>query len=86
MNMQAQWEDETNNRLVELLIDFSIENSTVVIDRVTPTKIVFPQTQGSLGVHTQTGRKMLAKQFLNSPNVEQVKDTIAANHGLLAVV
>ena len=88
MNMMAQWEDEAGNRQVQFSIDYSIENATVMIDRVAPTKvsIIDPETNTavkSMGVHTDKGRKMLADQFVASGKLEEFTVEIARRNGLL---
>ena len=91
MNMMAQWEDEAGNRQIQFSIDYSIENATVRIDRVAPTKVTFvdPKSNSALktmGVHTHKGRKMLAEQFKASGKLEDFSTEIARRNGLLVTV
>ncbi len=88
MNTMAQWEDEAGNRQVQFSVDYSIENATVVIDRVTPTKVTFIDPTSntavkSMGVHTDKGRKMLADQFVACGKLEEFTIEIARRNGLL---
>ena len=75
MNMMAQWEDETGNRQVQFSVDYTIENATVLVNDVTPTKVTIIDptsntTIKSMGVHTAKGQKMLADQFAKSGKLE----------------
>ena len=88
MNMMAQWEDEAGNRQVQFSIDYSIENATVIIDRVAPTKVTIIDAESntavkSMGVHTEKGCKMLADQFAASGKLEELTSEIARRNGLL---
>lgn len=88
MNMLAQWEDEENNRQVQFSIDHSIEDSNVVIDRVTPIKITFtcPETNTvlqSINVHTEKGKEMLRRQFVKSEKLDKLVTEISEKNGLL---
>lgn len=88
MNMMAQWEDEAGNRQVQFSVDYSIENATVMIDRVTPTKVTIIDretntTVKTMGVHTEKGRKMLVDQFVTSGKLEDFTIEIARRNGLL---
>ena len=74
-NFAANWEDEENNRRVELSINYSIDNGEVSINDVTPKKIVFvDQSHRTIGIHTEKGRALLADQFLKSGKVGQILD------------
>ena len=64
---QANWEDEENNRQVELVVNYRLDQTRVDISDVTPTRVTFlcPQTNKqlrSVGVHTAAGRQLLARQ------------------------
>ena len=76
------WEDETSNRHVQFSIDYAIENGAVAIQSVTPQKVSFVcqdtnTVQNSIGVHTNSGRTMLADQFRTSPAWEKLAAAIA---------
>ncbi len=88
MNTMAQWEDETSNRQIQYSIGYSIENATVKVNHVAPTKVSFidPTTNTatrSIGVHTEKGRKMLADQFAASGKLDEVVVEIAKRNDLL---
>ena len=88
MNMLAQWEDEENQRQIQFSIDYSIESSTVVLDRVTPVKVTFtcPESNTvlrSVAVHTAKGASMLRNQLAQSGKLEELAFEIGEKHGLL---
>jgi hypothetical protein len=64
----ASWEDEENNRSITMAVGYKVEADNVVIEAVTPQSVAFRcPTSGEIirkiGVHTQSGREMLARQF-----------------------
>ena len=63
-SFQATWEDEENNRRVELVVNHRSDSTPVV----TPTRVTFlcPTTKAplrSIGVWTEAGRRVLARQI-----------------------
>jgi hypothetical protein len=88
MNMLAQWEDGENHRQIQFSVEYSIENSCVTIDRITPNKVTFicPDTNTvlrSVGVHTSKGQTLLSEQFVQSGKVEELIVEIGRKNGLL---
>lgn len=88
---KATWEDEDNNRLVQFSVDYTTENGTVEVTSMTPTKVTFVcrDTNScirSIGVHTQTGRKMLANQFEQSGRVGELAAEVASRIEFAAAV
>lgn len=88
MNMLAQWEDETNHRQIQFSVDYSIESSAVVLNRLTPVKVSFicPETNTvlrSIGVHTEKGQSMIAEQFAQSGKLDELLVEIGNKHGLV---
>lgn len=84
------WEDETSNRHVQFSVQYVIENGAVAIKTVAPNKISFvcPDTntvQHTIGVHTDTGRQLLADQFRNSMGYEKLASAIANPNGDVAL-
>jgi hypothetical protein len=66
-NCISTWEDEENNRRVDLAVDFAFDAGQVDITRVTPKRVSFvdrktKETERSIGVWTDAGRKMLTRQ------------------------
>ena len=88
MNMLAQWEDGESNRQIQFSIDYSVESSAVVLDRLTPVKITFicPDTNTvlrSVGVHTDKGQSTIADQFAQSGKLDELIIAIGQKHGLV---
>lgn len=88
MNMLAQWEDEENHRQIQFSIDYTIESSAVVLDKLTPVKITFicPETNSvlrSVGVHTEKGKSMIADQFAKSGKLDELIIAIGEKHDLV---
>ncbi|HIF34516.1 MAG TPA: hypothetical protein EYQ75_23240 [Planctomycetaceae bacterium] len=64
----ANWEDEENNRIVQLAVDYQIDDGQIAIDTVTPTSIIFFDSASRtpvrrIGVWTEKGRAVLRRQF-----------------------
>lgn len=88
MNMLAQWEDGENHRQIQFSIEYSIESSAVVLDRITPVKVTFicPETNTvlrSVGVHTEKGQSMIADQFTQSGKLDEMIIAIGEKHDLV---
>lgn len=82
---QANWEDEDNNRQVELVVNYRLDQTRVDISDVTPTRVTFlcPQTSKqlrSIGVHTPRGRQLLARQVEAAGRLATLPQEIAAGH------
>lgn len=76
------WEDEENNRHVEFSVAYAVENKALTIREVTPKSVAFlcnqrTNTVRSIGVHTSTGRKLLAQQFKQSSQFETLAKQIS---------
>src|SRR6185369_6870636 len=57
-SVQASWEDEENNRSVELVVNYRLDAKRVEINEVTPTRVNFlcpttGKTTRSIGVWTE---------------------------------
>lgn len=88
MNMLAQWEDGENHRQIQFSIDYTIESSAVVVDKLTPIKITFtcPETNTALrsvGVHTEKGKSMINDQFARSGKLDEMINAIGEKNGLV---
>lgn len=61
----VNWEDEENNRIVQLAVDYQIDSQEIVIEDVTPQAILFVdsvgQPQRRLQVYTDAGRTLLRR-------------------------
>ena len=86
--VKTTWEDEENNRIVELEVEYDLSSGELTIERIVPRAIAFVcETTGNvqrrIGVHTSTGRKMLARQLAATLSV--LGDTANVNHVLSAM-
>jgi hypothetical protein len=64
----TKWEDDDHNRIVELVVDYQLDDDQVTLVRVTPTSVLFfdkvtQQPCRRIGVWTDRGRQLLAKAF-----------------------
>ncbi|MEQ8787707.1 MAG: hypothetical protein RIC55_15495 [Pirellulaceae bacterium] len=84
----ANWEDEENNRLIELSVEYRLADDRIEIENVTPTSILFIdaaslQPRRRLGVHTDKGREMLRRQHAQRIGHgllrEQIESSLLAN-------
>lgn len=80
--IQATWEDEENNRRVELVVDYQLDGRGVRINRVTPQRIYFHEpgareTTGSVTVWTEKGRKLLVEQMQSAGWIEALRGQIS---------
>ena len=73
--VQANWEDEENNRVVKLSVQYTIDADEVKLREVTPTSVTFLQdaAQRTIGVHTATGARLLRKQWRAKGGVEHLE-------------
>ncbi|MEX0642001.1 MAG: hypothetical protein WD468_04835 [Pirellulales bacterium] len=79
---QATWEDEETSRQVELVVNYQLDRSRVEINGVTPTRVTFlcPTSKKPLrtvGVHTNSGRRMLVKQAIEAGQLMPLAEEIA---------
>lgn len=80
---QATWEDEENNRRVELVVNYRLDAKRVEVEGVTPTRVNFlcpssGQTLRSIGVWTNGGRRVLARQLAHSGRLATLPQEIAS--------
>ena len=83
----ANWEDEEHNRIVELSVEYQLENDRIELTEVTPSKVTFldPATKTPtrhIGVHTNSGRRMLLMAYLNKVGMPALQEEV--NESLLA--
>jgi hypothetical protein len=81
--IETHWEDEENNRKVAFAVQFKRTTDAVEIQSITPKQVTFlcPQSNAplrSIGVWTETGRELLARQFRASNQIAQVEQEIDA--------
>ena len=74
------WEDSAKRREVELHVELALEAGLVRIETIRPTTVTFFNAEGeaerTIGVHTETGRDLLARQFLASCDGSPFEDDL----------
>jgi hypothetical protein len=74
---QANWEDEENNRIVALAVNYTVDADEVKLRDVTPTNVTFldpaKAPQRTIRVHTSTGASLLRKQWRQHGGVERLE-------------
>ncbi len=80
----ANWEDEENNRIVELSVEYQLADDRLEVERVTPTAVSFLDPQNGqvvrkIKVWTETGRRMLLRQYRESVGSEQLQQQLDAH-------
>lgn len=78
----THWEDEENNRRIELAIAYSVNGDQVEIESVAPQSITFTcPTTGEdtrrIGVHTESGRELLARHYHQRVGTDEIKQVVA---------
>jgi hypothetical protein len=85
-SIQVNWEDEENNRVIELAVQYQLDASSVAIAEVTPLRINYlcsetGATQRSIGVHRDKGRRVVARQFVAGGGLDGLKGRLDEKHG-----
>ena len=71
--IQASWEDEENNRIVAMSVQYAIDSGEVKLQDVTPTSVTFNAQQRTIRVHTAAGGRLLRKQWRATGGVEHLE-------------
>ncbi|HEY4232357.1 MAG TPA: hypothetical protein VGM76_02945 [Lacipirellulaceae bacterium] len=84
---QANWEDAEASRQVELVVNYRLDETRAELARVelgdvTPTRVTFlcsktGQAKRSIGVWTEGGRKLLARQAAAAGRLKTLAQEIA---------
>ena len=79
--VQANWEDEENNRQVEFSVAYTRQEDNVEIRGLTPSKVTFfcPETKNpvrTIGVWTEKGRELLKGQLHRSGHFETIEEQV----------
>ncbi len=82
--IEANWEDEENNRHVSVAVVYTRKDDTVEIQSLTPQQVTFlcPESNNplrSIGVWTDKGRELLAKQLHAAGYLPQLEEEIEAS-------
>jgi hypothetical protein len=90
-SIQVNWEDEENNRLIELAVQYRLDEGSASIAGVTPKRVHFlcPNTGTALrsvGVHRPKSQSLVAQQFVSGGGLETLKERLAEKHGEIAAV
>ena len=77
-SMTMNWEDEENNRLVELSVAYRIDSDHLEIIEITPTSVSFfdPQTKQfvrKINVWTAVGRDMLFHAYRQHVGLDRLR-------------
>ncbi len=84
----ATWEDDENNRKVELAVRYRLEGDQLELDSVTPASVIFfdPQSgaiRRSIKIWTDTARRNLHKSNCDTdgmnPMSEEIRDSMQAH-------
>lgn len=78
---QASWEDEEDNRAILFQVGYEIIGRTVEIASITPLQVTTrcPETNKpirTVGVHTETGRALLVRRFLERGQLQVLENTL----------
>lgn len=86
-NHVSNWEDEENNRIVQLSVDYDHADNCVEIHNITPLSILFlcattrtPQRQ--ISIWTEKGRQMLRDLHAEKVGMDSLKQCVES--GMLA--
>lgn len=72
--VQTNWEDEENNRIVALSVEYTTDAGEVKLRDVTPTSVTFVnQSDRTIRVHTAAGARLLRKQWRAKGGVEHLE-------------
>ena len=72
--VQTNWEDEENNRIVALSVDYTTDAGEVKLRDVTPTSVTFVnQADRTIRVHTAAGARLLRNQWRAKGGVEHLE-------------
>ena len=82
--IETNWEDEENNRHVSVAVEFTRNDHAVEIKSLTPKQVTFlcPESNSplrSVGVWTEKGRELLAKQLHAAGYLPQLEEEIEAS-------
>ena len=77
----AQWEDEDNNRVVDLAVRYQLDSAEIL--SVTPAAITFVdelsrEATRRIAIHTEKGRRMLRRQFMRSVGLDWLQSEVNA--------
>ena len=82
--VETNWEDEENNRQVAVAVEFTRQDNAIEIRSLTPKQVTFlcPESNSplrSVGVWTDKGRELLAKQLHSAGYLPQLEEELEAS-------
>ncbi len=82
--VQANWEDDENNRQVEFSVAYTRQEDNLEIKSITPSKVTFfcPETKNpvrTINVWTDKGRELLKGQLHTSGNLDKIEEQVEAS-------
>ena len=82
--IEANWEDEENNRQVAFSVAYSQRDDAVEIKSLTPKQITFlcPESNNpvrTIGVWTDKGRELLTRQLHDGGHLPKIEKQIDAS-------
>lgn len=85
--IEANWEDEENNRHVAFSVEYARQDDAIEIRAMTPKQVTFlcpesNQPLRSIGVWTDKGRELLTDQLQDSGHLSRIEQQV---HAALAV-
>ena len=81
----TSWNDEENNRRIEMRVDYAFRNGELVIGQVTPLAILFRETSGRVSrrvnIRTAKGRNLILQKVAESQGLawlhEQAQESLS---------
>ncbi len=80
----ANWEDEEHNRIVELSVEYQLDDDQLELLTVTPIAVNFvdPQskvTHRTLPIHTECGRQVLRNVYRRKGGIERLEQELRSS-------
>lgn len=80
---QTSWEDEENNRVIELRVDYEIDGDSIAIRDIAPQKVTFvdndQQPVRSVKVYRERARRLLERTFRQDGRLEKLEIELLQN-------
>ncbi|MCA9196888.1 MAG: hypothetical protein KDA87_05090 [Planctomycetales bacterium] len=74
------WEDDETNRRVHFEVCYKVDAAGIEVSKVTPTHVEFPHQGRTVGVWTNSGRKVLLTQARNSGHFDNMISQFEQEH------
>lgn len=77
----ANWEDEENNRIVELAVEYQLDDDQLELISVTPLSVTFLDPHSSLPIRkikiwTETARRILVRAYRNGVGMQRLESEL----------